>query len=57
MKNLKGRAVFAQSGGPTAVINASVAGGIIAALDSPYITSVLCANHGVKGVLNEIFSI
>ena len=55
MKNLKGRAVFAQSGGPTAVINASVAGGIIAALDSPYITSVLCANHGVKGVLNEDF--
>ena len=55
MKNLKGRAVFAQSGGPTAVINASVAGGIIAALDSPYITSVLCANHGVKCVLNEEF--
>ncbi|MDD7214550.1 MAG: 6-phosphofructokinase [Clostridia bacterium] len=55
MKNLKGRAVFAQSGGPTAVINASVAGGIIAALDSPYITGVLCANHGVKGVLNEDF--
>ena len=55
MKNLKGRAVFAQSGGPTAVINASVAGGILAALKNPSITGVLCANHGVKGVLREDF--
>lgn len=55
MKNLKGRAVFAQSGGPTAVINASVAGGILAALDNPDVTGVLCAHHGVKGVLNEDF--
>ena len=33
MKNLKGRAVFAQSGGPTAVINSSIAGGLIETKD------------------------
>lgn len=55
MKNLIGRCVFAQSGGPTAVINASVAGGITAALKNPNVTGVLCAHHGVKGVLNEDF--
>ena len=55
MKNLKGRCVFAQSGGPTSVINAGIAGGILAALDSPAITGVLCAHHGVKGILDEDF--
>ncbi len=56
MKNLKGRAIFAQSGGPTAVINASVAGGVIEALKSEQITDVLCAENGIKGVLEENFS-
>ncbi len=55
MKNLKGRCVFAQSGGPTTVINASIAGGLIQALDEELVTGVLCANHGIKGVLNEDF--
>lgn len=55
MKNLKGRAVFAQSGGPTAVINASIAGGLIEALRQDAITDVLCALHGIKGVLTEDF--
>ena len=55
MKNLKGRCVFAQSGGPTTVINASIAGGLIEALDSENITGVLCAHHGIKGVLDEDF--
>ncbi len=55
MKNLKGRCIFAQSGGPTAVINASLAGGILQALDESNITGVLCAEHGIKGVLNENF--
>ncbi len=55
MKNLKGRCVFAQSGGPTSVINAGIAGGILAALKNPSITGVLCAHHGVKGILNEDF--
>ncbi len=55
MKNLKGRCVFAQSGGPTTVINASIAGGLLEALDSENITGVLCAHHGIKGVLDEDF--
>lgn len=55
MKNLKGRCVFAQSGGPTSVINAGIAGGILAALKNPSITGVLCAHHGVKGIFNEDF--
>ena len=55
MKNLKGRAVFAQSGGPTAVINSSIAGGLIEALNQDAITDVLCSLHGIKGVLTEDF--
>ena len=47
--------MFAQSGGPTSVINAGIAGGILAALKNPSITGVLCAHHGVKGILNEDF--
>ncbi|MBR1867641.1 MAG: 6-phosphofructokinase [Clostridia bacterium] len=55
MKDLKGKALFAQSGGPTAVINASLAGGITEALKNPSITGVLVAANGVYGVLNEVF--
>ena len=55
MKNLKGRAVFAQSGGPTTVINASIAGGLIEALNQDAITGVLCSLNGIKGVLTENF--
>ena len=53
MKNLKGRCIFAQSGGPTAVINASLAGCVTEALSRPEITGVLVAKHGVKGVIAE----
>ncbi len=55
MKNLKGRCVFAQSGGPTTVINASIAGGLLEALETESVTGVLCAHHGIKGVLDEDF--
>lgn len=55
MKNLKGRCVFAQSGGPTTVINASIAGGFLEALENESVTGVLCAHHGIKGVLDEDF--
>lgn len=55
MKNLKGRCVFAQSGGPTTVINASIAGGLLEALENESVTGVLCAHHGIKGVLDEDF--
>lgn len=50
---LTGACVFAQSGGPTSVINASAYGVIRAALDAPEITNVYAAAHGVTGILND----
>ncbi len=50
---LKGACVVAQSGGPTAVINASAYGVIRTALDCPDITKVYGADHGIVGVLND----
>ncbi len=55
MKNLKGALMFAQSGGPTSVINSSAAGVFIEALKSEQITAVYGAAHGIKGVLEEKF--
>ncbi len=55
MKNLKGALMFAQSGGPTSVINASAAGVFIEGLKSPEITAVYGAAHGIRGVLDEQF--
>lgn len=53
MNNLKGACIIGQSGGPTSVINASVYGAVRTALDSPAITRVLGAEHGIKGILND----
>ena len=53
MSVLKGACIIAQSGGPTAVINASALGAIQTALNSESITRVLGAEHGIKGVLND----
>ena len=53
MKNLRGSLLFAQSGGPTAVINAGAAGAVSAAMKNPQVTRVLGAIHGIKGVLTE----
>ncbi len=55
MKNLKGALMFAQSGGPTSVINASAAGVFIEGLKSEQVTAVYGAAHGIRGVLNEEF--
>ncbi len=55
MKNLVGACVFAQSGGPTSVINASAAGVFIEALRQKNITAVYGAAHGIKGILKEEF--
>ena len=52
-KKLIGAAVFGQSGGPTAVINASAYGVIRAALDADEITKVYGAANGIKGVLDD----
>lgn len=53
MSQLKGTCIIGQSGGPTAVINASAQGVIQAALDNENITRVLGAAHGIKGVLDD----
>lgn len=52
MSKLKGKAVVAQSGGCTAVINQSLAGVIEEARRHPEITGVLGSRHGITGVLN-----
>jgi 6-phosphofructokinase len=50
---LKGNALVGQSGGPTAVINASLAGVVQEALQHAEIGDVYGAVHGVQGILNE----
>ena len=52
-KPLIGSAIIGQSGGPSAVINASAYGVIKTALESEYITTVYGAYHGIKGVLED----
>ncbi|MGM9562858.1 MAG: 6-phosphofructokinase [Faecousia sp.] len=52
-KPLIGAAVIGQSGGPSAVINASAYGVIKTALESDCITKVYGAHHGIMGVLND----
>lgn len=51
MKNL----LVAQSGGPTAAINATVAGVVMAAVTSGKVDGVYGAVNGIKGVLEERF--
>ena len=53
MSELKGAMIIGQSGGPTAVINASAYGAIRAGLDADCITKVYGASHGIVGVLND----
>jgi 6-phosphofructokinase 1 len=54
MVKLRGKAVVAQSGGPTAVINASAAGVIETALKNPNVfTGVYGSLNGILGVLRE----
>ncbi|MDD2189783.1 MAG: 6-phosphofructokinase [Eubacteriales bacterium] len=53
MSILKGACLIGQSGGPTAVINASALGCIEAALKSDAVTRVYGAAHGIKGVLDD----
>mgnify|MGYP002566170085 FL=1 len=52
-EKLIGSCIFGQSGGPTAVINASAYGVIRAALDAEEITTVYGAAHGIRGVLDD----
>lgn len=55
MKNeLKGACMFAQSGGPTSVINASAYGVIKTALENDSITGVYGAANGIVGILENV---
>ncbi len=55
MTKLIGNAVFGQSGGPTAVINASAAGVFAEALQQTgVIEKVYGAAHGIVGILNDV---
>jgi 6-phosphofructokinase 1 len=47
--------LVAQGGGPTAVINQSLVGAVLAARAFPQLQAVLGARHGVRGVLQEDF--
>ena len=53
MSELRGACIIGQSGGPTAVINASALGVIRRALDTDCITRVLGAANGIQGVLED----
>ena len=53
MSELVGNLLVAQSGGPTAVINASVAGVVQEALKHPCIKATYGGMNGILGILNE----
>lgn len=52
---LTGKALVAQGGGPTAVINQSVAGAVLESRKFANVTQIYGALHGVRGVVNEDF--
>lgn len=52
-EELEGNCLVAQSGGPTAVINASLAGVVTEALNYECIEEIYGANNGVLGILTE----
>ena len=52
-EELIGNCLVAQSGGPTAVINASVAGVVSEALNHPCIEEIYGGMNGVLGILKE----
>lgn len=49
------RVLVAQGGGPTAVINQSLVGAVLAARAFPQVQAVYGARHGVRGILQEDF--
>lgn len=52
---LVGKMVIGQSGGPTAVINQSLVGAVLAARQQANITGILGARHGIAGIMKEDF--
>ena len=52
-EQIEGNCLIAQSGGPTSVINASLAGAITEALNHECIEEIYGGRNGVLGILNE----
>lgn len=55
MAKITGKAMVAQGGGPTAVINQTLAGIVLEARKFPEVTKIYGAHHGVRGILDEDF--
>ncbi len=55
MKTVTGNMLIAQSGGPTMVINQSLAGAVLEARRHTCIKTVYGALHGIQGILDENF--
>ena len=55
MSELVGNVLVGQSGGPTSVINASVAGIVSEALNHECVEEIYGTLNGVLGILNEDF--
>jgi ATP-dependent phosphofructokinase / diphosphate-dependent phosphofructokinase len=53
MADLRGNAVFAQSGGPSAVINSSISGAVQEAVERDCFEDLYGADGGILGVLKE----
>ncbi len=53
MDNLKGNMLIAQGGGPTAVINQSLAGAVLKAKEYENIENIYGSLNGVNGIINE----
>ena len=50
---LKGNALIGQSGGPTSVINSSLAGVIDSVLSSSFIDNIYGMHFGIEGFMQE----
>jgi len=50
---MKGNCIIGQSGGPTSVINSSLAGVIAGALESNHIDKIYGMRYGIEGFMNE----
>lgn len=54
-RKLTGNMIIGQSGGPTAVINQSLVGAVLAARNHTRITGIFGARHGIAGIMGEDF--
>jgi ATP-dependent phosphofructokinase / diphosphate-dependent phosphofructokinase len=55
-ESIPGKILVAQGGGPTAVINQSLAGVVLEARKFPQVSAVYGAYHGVRGIVDQDFT-